>query len=96
MKKNPAGIIIFLIIVIALIALNPTKDDFGKYLQKKTEKNVGGAFGKLAGGVASLVSNAYERDNLFLFSLYYTKSGSKKSDMHIGLLKSFIPVSKKK
>lgn len=63
MKKNPLGLVVFIALLAGLFFLNPDKDDFSAFLQKKTEKSIGGAFGRLAGGVASLAGSAYQRDN---------------------------------
>ncbi|GAB1431455.1 hypothetical protein MASR2M29_00800 [Spirochaetota bacterium] len=94
MKSKAFSIAILLVILAALYATNPSQDDFSKYLKQSTEKNTGGAIGKLAGGVASLAASAYHRDNYYLFSLYYIKAGDKKAGLHLGVLKSFVKLDK--
>ncbi|HOX91605.1 MAG TPA: hypothetical protein PLC54_01695 [Spirochaetales bacterium] len=94
MKKNPLGLIVIIAALVGLFALNPDKEDFSTYLQRKTEKSIGGAFGRLAGGVASLAGNAYQRDNWLFMSLFYMDVNGKKTSKHLGIAKMFIDFSK--
>ena len=61
----------------ALFLTNPTRDDFGQYLEKRLEKDtsykseVGAFFGNLlTDGLAELIVASTERKDFGLFSLY--------------------------
>lgn len=90
MKKSAGSIIVLLLIVVALFALNPTKDDFASFKERQAREAVGGTLGRLAGGVASIASGVYDRDNLGVLSVFYVKVNGKKTGQYLGIAKMFI------
>jgi Domain of unknown function (DUF4359) len=84
------------IAVIVILALtNPGKEDFGKYLQKKTSEAVGdrtGFTGLLAKEpIDVVVGNSTERTNFLLFSVYKTEVLGEKA-YHLGILGQFLRI----
>jgi hypothetical protein len=71
------SILVGLAAAAALFLTNPTRDDFGQYLEKRMEKDtayksdVGAFFGNLlTDGLAELIVASTERKDFGLFSIY--------------------------
>lgn len=94
MRSRPLSLAIIIVIIAVFFVTNPSQEDFSNYLKNNTEKASGAIFGKLAGSVAGILASSYDRDNYYLFSIYYIKANGKKLNRHIGLLKSFVLIDK--
>ncbi len=94
MKKNSGVLIVLVLIVAALFALNPSKEDFSNYRRDLTAKAVedaGGAIKALAGAISGGLSDAlYSRANYGVFSVFYTGARDNMSNRYLGVAKMFI------
>ena len=102
----------FLVIVLGILAVfNPTREDFRAYAQERMADTIsdraraagGGLFGDIGGAIAgglagSLASNAAQRDNYYVFSLYTIDLDGPSRDAEewrfLGIAKQFIPLKK--
>jgi hypothetical protein len=98
MKGLIKPLLILAILAGALYVLNPTKDDFVKYYQNKTEAassgKASGALGGVVSGVARLAGGAtgamFARDDKLFFSVYTLGPASNPSNQYLGVAKFFI------
>lgn len=100
-------IIAFLIILLvfgALVLMNPTKEDFNKYLYKSSTENYSEDDYESAAslGLTKLLEFGYKRQNFYLFSIYKNNNsysellGAKNKEddfIYIGILKFFIKIN---
>lgn len=102
-RKSPlAPLIIVVLILVVLAVLNPDRDAFSAYYQKRTktavsEKVGAGALGQLlssaAGGLASFSADQFKRKNLYVASTYTMTLGGEVREQYLGLAGFFIPLA---
>lgn len=98
MKGLIKPLLLLAVLAGALYVLNPTKDDFVKYYQNKTEaagsSKSGGPLGGLLSGAARLAGGVtgamFTRDDRLFFSVYSLGPASKPTDQYLGIAKFFI------
>lgn len=93
--KKFGKILVVLAVLAALVLLNPTKDDFNTFRERRANDAVGSGLGSLAklivGGLSEML---YERDNYLLFSVFYVPVDERKTDRYLGVAKMFIHLDK--
>ncbi|HAP43124.1 MAG: hypothetical protein A2087_02960 [Spirochaetes bacterium GWD1_61_31] len=99
MKRRIGPLVVLVAIAVLLVALNPTMDDFKKYVENKARASVGASgvlgnvIGGLVGGLASAGAGAgFDRSNLFVASLYTSKLGDEVQQQYLGIAKLFLPL----
>jgi hypothetical protein len=94
MKGLIKPLLVLAVLAGALYVLNPTKEDFIKYYQNKTEAASSGKAGGLVSGIARVAGGAtgamFARDDKLFFSVYSLGPASKPSDQYLGVAKFFI------
>ena len=94
MKGLIRPLLVLAVLAGALYVLNPTKDDFIKYYQNKTEAASSGKAGGLVSSIARVAGGAtgamFARDDKLFFSVYSLGPASKPSDQYLGIAKFFI------
>ncbi len=94
--KSLIALVLGVAIAVAMVATNPTMDDYSNFLGHKyvhsadSQDNVTRGFALILGGLAgSVLAAQTTRKNYFLFSTYETDTGTKKL-VYMGVFKNFI------
>jgi hypothetical protein len=94
MKGLIKPLLILAVLAGALYVMNPTKDDFVKYYQNKTEAASSGKAGGLVSSIARVAGGAtgamFARDDRLFFSVYNLGPASNPTNQYLGVAKFFI------
>jgi ABC-type lipoprotein release transport system permease subunit len=103
MKKRNIIILLILILIVAMVLFNPTKEDFNKKIHEiSSDGSITYEEAKLF-GADKIYESGYERQNYYLFSIYttngstnklWTKDGYAGKDItYIGIFRIFIQLN---